>query len=949
MSSRKDVELVSVVDPDAPNDTEKKPNSDAKASLAQLFSTADSFDLLLMAVGSFGGLCTGLCMPAFNVLFGEMLDELNSDPNGLAKGIANLSIMFVYLACVNLVCGFLQVYCWSYTGERQTQKLRERYVKAILSQEVGWFDEVGAGELSTRVADLSGKVQDGVGRKLGDFFQYVGQLVGSFGAGFYLSWQLTLVLMAGVPLIGAAGAFMITSVSEAKNASFETYAAAGGVASETFNGIRTVTALNNQPSIIARYRTLLVRGMDVGILKGRNLGLGHGGLFGAAFLLYALGFWYGAELVADDIDSGCTDNCVTGGAIMSTFFCVIMGSMALGALAPPMTALVEAQCAALPMVDLIERKPIIDSFSKEGAVPTKPSVGRIELREVTFAYPTRPTLEVCKGYNLVVEPGETLALVGHSGSGKSTIMNLLLRFYDPLAGEVLLDGSNLKELNIQWLRSQYGYVGQEPVLFHGTIADNILDSIADANGEHKSVPVASLSVQQRKQMEDAARMANAHEFISAFPQGFDTDVGSNGTQLSGGQKQRIAIARALVRKPAVLLLDEATSALDATSERQVQQALDQLHNSRAQTTIVIAHRLSTIRNADKIAVVNAGHIAEIGTHDELVDRPDGIYADLIRLQMSGHEVSSPDKERMRARSDSGIGLDADKSRARTRTESAEESKKGAPDGSAGGTVVETADGEPVVELSDSKKSELRTRIWGYILQHRLWLVAAVLGAATFGAVFPVWGLILSVSQDMFFLSDTDEMRDRGATLALLYIALSVTCVVSCLFQYWGTAHVGERVMLQLRSEMFESVIRREISYFDRPENSVGALTTRLSEDARLMQRSAAESLAKLMQAVFTLLIGIVLGMLASWQIALVVLATFPLNIIASGIQMAAMAGGLYDKDDGTGGEGAIVGTAFTNVRTISAFSLQNKVSAVYNQITNKKSVERIHGALIGTL
>ena len=262
--------------------------------------------------------------------------------------------------------------------------------------------------------------------------------------------------------------------------------------------------------------------------------------------------------------------------------------------------------------------------------PSLLTLGAIELREVDFAYPSRPNVQVCKGYNLTIKPGETVALCGASGAGKSTIMNLLLRFYDPLSGSVLLDNVDIRALNVRWLRNCMGYVGQEPVLFAGTIAENI------AYGIDKKVDGVQDAQALRIRVENAAKLANAHEFISAFPLGYDTDVGANGGSMSGGQKQRIAIARALIKQPSVLLLDEATSALDAASERIVQQSIDKLQESKAQTTIIIAHRLSTIRNADRIAVVSDGKIKELGTHDELLAL-NGLYSDLVSLQMQTAE------------------------------------------------------------------------------------------------------------------------------------------------------------------------------------------------------------------------------------------------------------------------------------------------------------------------
>lgn len=282
------------------SDTEKLPSSDEeaekadlpKASVLSLLWAEESFDWVYIFTGTLGGLITGFSIPAFNVLFGLMLDALNEDDDpDFQKQIEFIAVMFVIIASLNLFTGYFQVVGWSYFGELKTQRIREKYVHAILSQEIGWFDSCGANELSTRVADLAGKVQDGTGRKVGDLIQYTAQVLGSFIVGFYLNWRLTLVLLTAYPLIGAAGAFMINAVTDAKNKSMEQYAAAGGIATEALSSIRTVTALNIQPQIIAEYRKMIYDAMLVGITKGLKVGMGHGGVFCAAFLTYGLGFW----------------------------------------------------------------------------------------------------------------------------------------------------------------------------------------------------------------------------------------------------------------------------------------------------------------------------------------------------------------------------------------------------------------------------------------------------------------------------------------------------------------------------------------------------------------------------------------------------------------------------------------------------------------------------------
>jgi ATP-binding cassette subfamily B (MDR/TAP) protein 1 len=430
------------------------------------------------------------------------------------------------------------------------------------------------------------------------------------------------------------------AITTAQNSVAENYAAAGGVASEGLGAIRTVSSLNMHAYFISRYRHYLAEAMQTGIKKGFNVGLGNGAVFCAFFLTYAWGFWYGGRLVAEDMDKGCNpildDTCITGGKVIAVFFSIVMGSFSIGQMAPALSAFTAAKAAVVPMLEVINRVPLIDGLAtgeSSGLAPNEPSKGDIELKDVVFCYPSRPLIRACNGYSLSIKSGQTVALVGASGSGKSTIINLLMRFYDPQEGQILLDGRNIKGLNLRWLRSMYGYVSQEPVLFSGSILDNIAYGLDSALLEPGKVP---RDAELKAKVVAAAKLANAHDFISGFPDGYDTDVGSNGAAMSGGQKQRIAIARALIKKPAVLLLDEATSALDATSERMVQDSIDALQRMKAQTTIVIAHRLSTIKGADRIFVVDKGNIVAVGTHDALIAQG-GLYSTLWAMQGGNQE------------------------------------------------------------------------------------------------------------------------------------------------------------------------------------------------------------------------------------------------------------------------------------------------------------------------
>jgi ABC-type multidrug transport system fused ATPase/permease subunit len=299
-------------------------------------------------------------------------------------------------------------------------------------------------------------------RKAGDVVQYITQVTASLAVAFYFQWKIAAVLLVSFPLLGAAGTYMINSITAAQNQTLGQYAEAGGIASISFSGIRTVTALNLQPHFITQYRKKIIQAMNVGLLKGLNVGLGNGMMFGVYFLIYALGFWYGAELVSSDLDGNCNGKCITGGTVITVFFCMTMAAEALGQIAPPLIAFSTARVAIKEVLNTIKDESVSNAQSvasnqtKSNNTLVAPFSGNIMVKGVNFAYPTRPDIFVCQDFDLNIQAGETVALVGPSGSGKSTIINLLLRFYDPLSGQILIDQKNILDMSKEDLRSQIG-------------------------------------------------------------------------------------------------------------------------------------------------------------------------------------------------------------------------------------------------------------------------------------------------------------------------------------------------------------------------------------------------------------------------------------------------------------------------------------------------------------
>lgn len=406
--------------------------------------------------------------------------------------------------------------------------------------------------------------------------------------------------------------------------------------------------------------------------------------------------------------------------------------------------------------------------------------GDIVFEDVHFAYPSRPDAPVLKGLNLTIPIGKSVALVGQSGCGKSTIINLLERWYDPTSGRILVDGVDLKTLNLQWWRSRLGLVQQEPVLFAVTLKENIQYGKNDANDA---------------EIDAALKSANAWDFVSKLPDQCNTSIGESGAeQLSGGQKQRIAIARAIVKNPQVLLLDEATSALDNESEHVVQDALDKLMLGR--TCVMIAHRLSTIRDADIICVFDDGKVCEQGNHSSLIES-NGLYSALVRADSkkstAGSNIDKPDEIKRSVSVDKSNSVKIDIS----------------------SSNVVTADSKSTAENEKADVNEIPvSRVYSLMSDYWYILVLSILCAFANGAIMPSFSQIFAEMLSVFYISDREEMRNKSANLAWAFFGIGVGMFLVNFGQRGGFAYVGERLTRNLREMSFASVLRQDMSFFD---------------------------------------------------------------------------------------------------------------------------------------
>lgn len=902
-------------------------------------------------------------------------------------GITSCGLTLLGIGVWVLVSEFFTVALLTHSAARQTRVMREAVMESLVYQEMSWFDTSNPFSLSSDIGGNMVVIQEGLGRKMGQFVKHTTQVLLAVTVGIMRGWNVGLGIAATFPLFMISIYLFVSYISKSTNLESDEFSQAGAVAEEALSSVGTVMAFNAQQSMADRFKSYLYSGDRTYRKFSKVISTSIAFIQFASFVLFGYGLWLGGHLVANQ------DTVVpTMKKALPAIMVEIAGLLAIGSAAPALEALASAKAAAVYILQIEKQRSMIDCRGSGRELDI--IEGSITFKDVVFAYPTRPRELVLKSCSFTIPAGQRVALVGPSGGGKSTLINLIERLYDPAFGHVDIDGHDIRDLGVRWLRKQFGVVRQEPVLFATTIMENIRYGYPGATDE---------------QVVDAAEKAHAHSFITALPDGYKTEIGANGSLLSAGQRQRLAIARAFVKNPAILLLDEVTVALDAESVEAVQNAFDQLFRSARITTLVIAHRLATIANSDVVFVVEDGKIAERGPYEELSRDPNSRYRALFggtdkkseqtRLtemnllgtsrfrgnaaqRVGGNHGAAPsilrpsmarptgfDEVMLSARrgpdgresafidpsymmQSSQVGTDPsfffvkDSIASNRPSDMAwlepghHRSTVGYPPGKSlypdQDLASHGANRAPGGAAAAGANSGIVKKILKLMAVDKRFLVLAMGASLINGITNPLTAILKSnIVNDMYAVeADRDYVGMRAIADKYLFMFLGAGAFLglSYFIQSYNFRLLGRNITNRMRSMTFASMLKQDMKWFDAPNHSAGALSAMLSNDTAAVKIIAGEIQGRKIQNIIVIVFATILAFIVgSWQATLVFLVAIPFIILTIVIDQRTSWYTEEEGDRSLATAGRIANEIIHNVQTITENNLQETVLAEYRK------------------
>ena len=902
-------------------------------------------EIFLMIIGTIATIFSGSSYSIWGLLLGDSINDLSGvldidnlpdeeydkELDKIETKINKMILYFIILGIFTFIGNFFMLFMWGYSALRQINKMKKNYFSIILRQEPSWFDENNAFEFSTKVQTQLEQIEFGIGDKFGQIILMFAEIISGFTVGFITSWKLTLVLFASLPIMISA---LIISDYFGENLlvkSKKIYEKAGGIAEELLYNIKTVTSFVNFDYELNRYGKLIEEVNTYKQKKSLIEGISFGLMILGFFTSFSACILYSRILISNKEINYSTGEPYNGGDVAKVLLCVLSGIFAINGLGPNIQIIKGSCVASSDYFTLLERIPKIISSDSDYTPSREEFKGKIEFKNVKFMYPNdKEERLILDGLNLIIEPGKKIALVGESGCGKSTTINLIERFYDYNYGEILIDDINITKYNLNELRNLIGYVQQEPVLFNTSIRENII-----FGREKKLEKIGDIDTLINEACEDAY----IKDFIESNVDKYNYIVGIKGSKLSGGQKQRIAIARAILMKPKILILDEATSALDNQSEKEVQKALDNISKKNI-TTIVIAHRLSTIKNSDLICAIKKGKIVEQGTHKELVEL-NGYYAGLIKEQLAEDEIkdieNEEDDEKYEEIDDNNNEIKNDinieiNTKNNLENEEKEKENKSFSSSKDESLINQKEPNENIKEIKIERK-----RIWELISDHKCDLVLGTICGILYGSFSSLVGVILGKTINSLSSKDPDKVKSEGFIISMIYIGVGISGGFVIFLKIWKLESLGSIISLKMRKKIIRKYLQLHIGYYDIDTNSPGALLTKLSIDTSQLDSLILNIVGGTLTIISTYLISIGLGIVYDWKITLILSLFVPLSVFGLVKKEDYMENGREGNKKMQIEAGSILSECVINTKTIFSFNFQQKAVEIYTNILNSET------------
>lgn len=925
----------------------------------------------MLVVGFFSAIASGVPFPIIGIVFGSLLDDFNSATCAQNDGTATASsessdqgsinseiLLIVYLAIAQFVTIYIHLTCWTMTGARLAQRLRENYLKNLLRQEPSYFDNLPPGEVASRLNSDIQTIRSGTSEKVGIVLSAISFFITAYIVAFIKDWKLACMLLSLIPaymLMSFVGSHYIEKYSGLMS---DHAATAASIASEALSNTVVVQAFGANTRLEEKFSKALKLSETEGLKKALVVGIQSGVLYFVAYGANGLAFWQGAKSVAKSVATG--DAGVTVGATFTVIFVLIEATLLFSQVSPFLHLFVQAVSSYSKLKDDLEREPKIDGTSDSGIRMTQ-AEGGFEFKNVSFTYPSRPEITVLDNISLSIPANKHTALVGLSGSGKSTIAGLITRLYDPNSGQITFDGHDIQEVNVKDLRSFLSLVQQEPSLLDRSLLENIAHGLINSsnpshahlkevfirpdleelaanlrNGKDLMTEAAKFGsdvVELVELVKKATVLADAEGFISRLQYGLGTVVGSSGRLISGGQKQRISLARALIRDPAVLILDEATASLDSHSEQRIQKAINNIATGR--TVVTIAHRLSTITGADNIIVMHKGVIIEQGNHAELMAK-DGSYAELVKLQTLS---STPDKNETTisvetvSKSDQSSVTAGDIEKAESSSTAHEIIKEKVP------STEETPVGDSGDEAEEEELEAPRKSVWALckgfapaMRPHLLVIALALLGSVIVGGAFSGEAVIFgNTIGSLNPCNSAAYIRSQGDFYALMFFVLAIIEFFANVVSWAGFGWVSEKVVYTVRVLSFRSLFEQDLQWHQSNGRTPPLLLSYITRDGNAVAGLSGSIIGTLFSITVNLFAAIILTHIIAWKIALVCLALVPL-LLGAGFMELLILGRFEERHENAYSISVDIGVeAISNIKTIASLSLEGETLKTYRK------------------